>query len=194
MMSFPGDLSAQLNPARLSETRRIHNQRRRNKMKMKLRDWSRLGRFSLLSGLLLGIAVSPAPAQGASEDASGKLEGTWSNEVTVRDCGTGAALFSFPALVTFNSGGTMIDTTTGTSPSLRSPGLGKWERTGNRTYSVTVFALLFTPAGTWSGTQRLDISIFVTGNDNTFNTSSTTFDTGGIRAGAACATGVGHRL
>ena len=162
---------------------------------MKIRNWSLLGRLSLLTGLLLGVAVFPAAAEDRSEDRSGKLEGTWTEVVTVRDCGSGAALFSFTGITTFNSGGTMTDTTAGASLSMRSPGHGKWEKTGKGTYDVTVLALLFNPAGDWIGTQKLSIVAVVTGDDNTFTTTSEFFDTGGTKVGvAACATAVGHRL
>jgi hypothetical protein len=88
----------------------------------------------------------------------------------------------------------MIDTTAGASPSLRSPGLGKWEKTGPQTYRAISLALLFSPAGVWTGTQKITHLIEVNGNENVFTSQSEIFDTGGTLLSSGCATATGHRL
>ena len=88
----------------------------------------------------------------------------------------------------------MIDTTTGVSPSLRSPGLGKWEKERAQTYSAVSLALLFSPAGAWIGTQKLTHTIDVTGDQNTFTSRSEVFDTSGTLLSSGCATAIGQRL
>ena len=155
-----------------------------------------IGRLGLLSGLLFGIAMSLTSAQAADDSKSGggKLEGTWFTQVTIRVCGTDTVLGSFPAINTFNRGGTMMDTTTGISPSLRSPGQGKWEKTGPQTFSATSLALLFSPAGAWTGTQRLTHVIEVRGDEIGFTSTNERFDTSGTQLSTGCATAVGHRL
>lgn len=45
--------------------------------------------------------------QERSESQGKKLEGTWRVLVTARDCQTGAAVRTFPALLTFADGGTL---------------------------------------------------------------------------------------
>jgi hypothetical protein len=164
---------------------------------MKTRNWNVLAPLSLLSSLLLGLAVSPAPAQDAQErndEKRAKIEGTWFVQVTVRDCVSRTALRTFPAINTFNGGHTEVDTTTGFSPSERSPGLGKWERTGAQTYSATALAFLFDATGAWTGTQRLTHSIELKGDESSFTTTVQFFDTNGTPVSAGCATAVGHRL
>src|SRR5437764_12223120 len=99
------------------------------------------------------MSVALAQAGNDSNSESGKLQGTWFTQVAIRDCGTGAVLRTFSAVNTFNIGETMIDTTTGASPSMRSPGLGKWEKNGGQTYGAVSLSLLFSPAGVWTGTQ-----------------------------------------
>ena len=144
----------------------------------------------------LAIVMSVALAQAAddSNSESGKLQGTWFTEVAIRDCGTGAVLRTFSAVNTFNAGETMIDTTTGASPSLRSPGLGKWEKNGGRTYGAVSLAFLFSPAGVWIGTQKLTHKIEVSGDENAFTTRSEVFDPAGVLLSSGCATAAGRRL
>lgn len=163
---------------------------------MKLAKRNKLGRFGLLSGLVLGIAISLTPAQAMddSKSAAGKLEGTWLTQVAIRDCQSGAILRSFSAINTFNSGETMVDTTTGVSPSLRSPGLGKWEQTGPQTYTAISLALLFNPAGVWIGSQKLTHTITVSGDENVFTSTSQVFDTSGTVLSTGCATAAGTRM
>jgi len=163
---------------------------------MTTRNANRFGWFGLLSGLLFSALISVTPAQAGDDEksASGKLEGTWFTQVSIRDCQTGAVLRTFSALNSFNAETTMIDTTTGASPSQRSPGQGKWERTGPQTYSATSLAFLFTPAGVWTGTQKLTHVIRVNGDENTFTRTSGIFDTAGNLLTSGCATAVGHRL
>jgi len=150
-------------------------------------------RLALLPAVLFGIAIAISPAY-ADDSNSGKLQGTWFTDVTIRQCGTGTVLRTFTAINTFNEGETMIDTTSGASPALRSPGLGKWEKTGSHTYSAVSLALLFNPAGVWTGTQKLTHVIEVNGDENVFTSQSEIFDTAGTRISSGCATANGHRL
>jgi hypothetical protein len=100
---------------------------------------------------------------------------------------------TFPAINTFNDGGTMIDTTTGVSPSLRTPGLGKWQKTGPQTYNAISVGLLFNPTGDWIATQTLTHVIEVQGDTSTFTTTSEVIDTSGVVT-TGCATAAASRL
>ena len=140
---------------------------------MKAKNWSVVGGFGLVPSLLFGVAMSMAPAWAADDPKFGseKLVGTWFTQVSIRDCKTGVVLRAFPAINTFNSGETMMDTTTGVSPSLRSPGQGKWEKTGRYTYRATSLSLLFSSTGAWTGTQKLTHAINVNGDENAFTST-----------------------
>lgn len=155
-------------------------------------------RISLATAATLAFFVvltSPATAQTPAGSASaGKLEGTWVTQVTIRDCQTGFPLRSFPALNTFNEGQTMIDTTTGASASTRTPGLGKWEKTGPKTYSATTLAFLFSAVGTWTGTQKLTHVIQASGREITFTSTVEITDIAGNVTVNGCATAVGQKL
>ena len=163
---------------------------------MKAKNWNVFGGFGLVPSLLFGVAMSltPLPAADGPTSGSEKLVGTWFTQVSIRECKTGVVLRAFPAINTFNSGETMMDTTTGVSPSLRSPGQGKWEKTGLYAYSATSLSLLFSSTGAWTGTQKLTHAIAVNGDENAFTSTVEIFDTSGIVISTGCATAVGHRL
>jgi hypothetical protein len=149
-----------------------------------------------LSSLVLALAFSLTPTRATDESQSGsdKLEGTWFTQVTIRDCNTGAVLRTFPSLGNYLPGGTSTDTTTGISPTLRSPGFGTWEKTGGQTYSAVALAFLFNPVGTWTGMQKLSHIIRLKGDVIDYTSTVQFFDTDGKVTASGCATAVGHRL
>lgn len=108
-------------------------------------------------------------AQTASPDtAHNGLEGTWRAQLTVRDCQTGAAQRTFPAMFAFAKGGTLTVTTAGQLPSLSTSGLGVWRHTDGHNYSAVSEAFLFSPAGVWTGTQRLTRAIEIDNDADAF--------------------------
>lgn len=146
-------------------------------------------------GLMLLAAGTIMPAQDNSgATAAGKLEGTWLTQVTVRDCQSGVALRSFPAMNTFHAGNTMTDTTTGASAAARTPGLGKWDKVGPQTYTAESIAFLFSTAGVWTGVQRLTHSIVASGDEISFESRVEISDTSGNVITRGCATATGRRL
>jgi hypothetical protein len=72
-----------------------------------------------------------------------QVESTWRVIVTIRVCQTNAVIRTFPSLVTYAQGGTMTETTTAQSPTLRGPGHGVWQRTGEQTYNQVFEAFTF---------------------------------------------------
>jgi hypothetical protein len=96
------------------------------------------------------LLASGAPARAQSEDGGSHngLQGAWRLQLTVRDCQTGAMLRTFPALATFAKGGTLTMTTAGQLPSLSTPPLGVWRRTGDHTYSAVSEAFVLAPPET----------------------------------------------
>jgi hypothetical protein len=134
--------------------------------------------------------------QERSESEGKKLEGTWRVQVTARDCQTGAAVRTFPALLTFADGGTLTGTTTAFPPALRGPDHGFWRKTGQRSYLAVTQAFLFNPAGAWTSTQQITQTIEIGHNPDEFTSSASTafFDTNGNLTMTVCATAVGTRL
>ncbi|PYS94237.1 MAG: hypothetical protein DMF64_01175 [Acidobacteria bacterium] len=124
------------------------------------------------------------------------MVGTWDISVTLRNCQTGAALRTFPALASFAAGGTVIEVTTGLSPARCGPGQGVWRHMGGNTYRATIDAFLFDAEGVWTGTQRLTQIIEVRDERDEFKANATNeiFDTDDRLIQTDCATAVGRRL
>src|SRR6516225_9481468 len=87
------------------------------------------------SMLFLGSGLT-ATAQSVNAVSPNGLEGTWRVQLTVRDCQSGQALRTFPALFAFAKGGTLSVTSTGQFPALSTSGLGIWQHTNGHSYSA----------------------------------------------------------
>jgi hypothetical protein len=117
--------------------------------------------FGLTLALLLAACIPQFSAAGQGENKRGPkgLEGTWRVQITIRNCQTGDAVRTFPALSTFARGGTLNTVTAGSSPARVSADYGVWRHTGGHTYSAVSDALVFGPAGEWVGTQKVQRAI-----------------------------------
>jgi hypothetical protein len=165
---------------------------------MKLRTWNLIG-LAFLALLILAGMISAKTLLGAPERAESNgpnLEGTWRVQVTIRDCNSGTALRMFPALLTFAQGGTLTETTTGFPPALRSPGHGFWRHISDHSYLVVSEAFLVSPAGIWSGTQRLTQSIEIGDSPDQLKSTATNeiYDPNGQLITSGCATAVATRM
>ena len=164
-----------------------------------LRNLKRIAAFGATAALVLAgmlVLASGLKARAQSESQAGPLEGTWRVQLTVRDCQTGAALRTFPALFTFAKGGTLTATTAGQSPALFSPNLGVWGHTDGNTYSAVSEAFFFSPAGAWIQTHRLTRAIELSSDANEFTDTVTVeiFDTNRNLLGTGCGTSAGRRF
>jgi hypothetical protein len=165
--------------------------------KMNVRGWNTCRAAALATVMAGGLLMPAMLAQTSSPDtAHNGIEGTWRAQLTVRDCQTGEAQRTFPLMLAFAEGGTLTVTTAGQLPSLSTAGLGVWRRTDGHSYSAVSEAFLFSPAGVWTGTQRLTRAIEIDSDADAFteivklqilNTNRNPIVTG-------CATSVGRRF
>ena len=90
--------------------------------------------FLVIAATGLGLVSAQEGPKGQNGGGkSGRLEGTWEVQVTIRVCQTGAAITTFSSIGTFMSGGTMLDSTSGIPQALKTPGQGVWSHiSGNR--------------------------------------------------------------
>lgn len=96
-----------------------------------------------LAGMILTSSGSSLMAD--SGDSRSTLTGTWSVQVTLRDCTTGAPMGPVVnSLVTFHEGGTLSETAGGTGFAVgqRSPGHGIWSQKDRNTYRQKFIALV----------------------------------------------------
>jgi hypothetical protein len=150
----------------------------------------------IVCGLLVAASSMHPKARADNDESDNGLKGTWRVQVTVRNCQTGEAQRTFPALFTFATGGTLTAVTGGQPPALATPGLGVWRHTNGRTYSAVSEAFVFSPAGVWAQTHRLTRSIEIDNDADAFTDTIALeiFDTNGNVIVKGCGTSVGSRF
>ena len=114
--------------------------------------------IAIATGMVLTVASPIALA--SSQAAKRTLVGAWRTVVTLVDCQTGAPVGVPPimGLATFNLGGTMSEwgIGPGSSPALRGPGTGSWQREhGWRDYSFTFIYYRYDASGAFIGSQKV---------------------------------------
>ena len=156
---------------------------------MKKQILKAIGGASLAILILAVFAQVWVSAQEQSGNEHG-LVGSWNVQVTIRDCQTGAALANFPAMITYNQGGTMQETALGADPLLRLPGHGVWSQHNGRRYSSAFQFFRFNPDGTFAGRNIIRGAIRLGQSGNEFTTTDTVgvFDANGNLIVTACAT------
>jgi hypothetical protein len=123
----------------------------------------------VLACLLFSGSGSTVRAHSEGDESQNGLQGTWHLQLTVRDCQTGQVLRPpFPALFTFNKGGTLAATTAGQLPSLFTPALGVWRHIDDHTYSAVSEQFVFSPAGAFIQVHRLTRNIEIGNNPDEF--------------------------
>jgi len=150
--------------------------------------------FALAVMLLLTSGLGAQ--EGNSESQAGRLEGMWRLQITVRDCQTGAAQRTFPALFAFAKGGILTGTSAGLPAALSTPGYGVWRHTDGHTYSAVVEVFVFSPAGAWIQTHRLTRAIELDKDADEFTDTVKLeiFDNSGNLIVTGCATSVARRF
>ena len=124
------------------------------------------------------------------------LVGSWDVQVTIRNCQNGAALVSFPALITFNEGGTMQETANDAAPLLRSPGHGAWSRRSGRTYTAAFRFFRYNANGTFAGKNIIRQTDTLGRSGDVYSTTDTVdvLDANGNLLDRVCATSTGIRF
>ncbi len=124
------------------------------------------------------------------------LVGSWNVQASIRDCHTGTVLVTFPAMLTFNQGGTMQETANDAAPLLRLPGHGVWRHHNGRRYSLAFQFFRFKPDGTFDGRNiiRSDVSFGQSGNRYTTTDTVEVLAANGDLITTACATSTATRF
>src|SRR5205823_4691873 len=147
-------------------------------------------------GLLSGVAfIHNASARSGQGESLETLSGTWRTTVTLTNCQTGEPLPipTFPALNTFETNGTMLET--GARSRFRSPGHGTWERTGHNEFRKHWIFFRFAPDGSYIGTQEVAGTVRLTSPDAfTADGAVTLRDVDGNVVASGCAAETGTRF
>ena len=130
-----------------------------------------------------------------AQDHNRTIIGVWINQVTIRNCDTGAPLGSFQTQTTFAKGGTYLETV---APSIfRSYGNGLWNRKqGWNQYSLIQRFMRYDAAGAFigSGVVRATITLDETGNNYTSTATNDFLDVNGNVIASGCATSAATRF
>ena len=172
---------------------------------MNLEKRPRVVPFAVISALAMTVSIASAQdAQGqpssATPTASQRtIQGVWRTAVTPRNCQTGVAILTLSGLFTFNQGGTMAEygIGPGSSPALRSPGHGVWQREhGWQDYSFAFTFYRYDASGVFLGSQRVRAILELGAGGDEFASRSAieTLDVSGAVIGTGCATAVGTRF
>lgn len=150
--------------------------------------------LALAGALVLLVGQKPMSVQGASDDADGKLHGTWN--VTLKfpvcsascPCPGGMPNIPIPALQTYQKGETMLEA--GGGSLFRGPGTGSWERTDEDQFVAHFKFFVFKSDGSGgpAANEVVTSHITLTGPDS-FDAAATfdLFTPSGMVVGQGCA-------
>ena len=129
------------------------------------------------------------------------IEGVWTTAVTLLNCQTGqpVGVPPFPGLFTFHDDGTMSEfgIGPGSSPALRSPGHGVWQRErGWQDYSYTFIYYRYDSSGGFIGSQKVTSQLELAASGDAFVTKSLVeiLDVNNTVIATACASAAGTRF
>ena len=122
-----------------------------------------------------------------------QIEGVWNPIVTIRDCETEAALFSFLSMDTYIQGGSYLGEGNG-SPSVT--GYGRWRHAGGRDYTSVFQFFTFNPDGSPAGRLKVSSRMRLSDDGTAFTAADTAevTDLDGNVVGHACSTREATRL
>ena len=172
-------------------------------MNPKKRTWvapcAVIATLALTASLTAAEHAKPQRPSATPKASERTIRGVWRTVVTPRNCQTGEAFPSLPGLFTFNQGGTMSEygIGPGSSPALRSPGHGVWEREhGWQDYSFAFTFYRYNASGVFLGSQKISAALELAGNGDEFASRSVIEirDANDAIIGTGCATAVGRRF
>ena len=142
---------------------------------------------------LVSMVAATAAGQGTQ---SGRLEGTWSMQITLNDC-SGHTIRSFPTLVAFSSGGTLNEASGGTSPALATGGKGVWSHTIDSTYAFRFKDFNFNSSYVLTGWSIISGELTVDATGNVLTGPGATvevYNASGVLVASLCADAAGTRF
>src|SRR5207253_7851608 len=131
---------------------------------------------NIMAPLVVACAFVAATAFGQSTQG-GRLEGTWSMQITLTDC-SGHVIRSFPTLVVFMAGGTLTEASGGTAPALQTGGKGVWSHSTGNTYAFGFKDFTFNAQNVFTGWWIIsaDTTLHRTGNPKSARASAEVYE------------------
>src|SRR5215475_8859414 len=141
---------------------------------------------------LLTMVAATASGQGTQ---GGRIQGMWEQITTLTDC-AGHPIRSFPVMLTFHQGGTMMDSPAGAPPALRTPAQGVWRHSSDNTYGFRLKAFSFNAQNVFTGWSIIagELTVDQSGNANSGPATVEVYDPNGVLLTTSCAETVGTRF
>ena len=138
------------------------------------------------------VAAERAPREARKAE---DLEGTWSMQITLTDC-SGHVIRSFPSLIEFAAGGTVVESNGGTPQALKTPGEGVWRHTTDNSYAFRFKFFTFSPQNVFTGWTIIsgETTVDETGDANAGTATIQVYDPNGNLIATACAGVSGTRF
>ena len=162
--------------------------------------------LAMITPLAMTISIASVPnvkgkqSSAVSNASERTIEGVWRTAVAPRNCQTDAVgPFGIRGLFTFHEGGTMSEfgVAPGSTPALRSPGHGIWQREhGWQDYSLAFTYYRYDVSGAFVGSQkvRATLELGASGDEFTGKSAVEVFDANDNLVATACAASVGTRF
>jgi hypothetical protein len=152
---------------------------------------------SIMAPLVIACAsvtmiAATATGQGTK---GGRLQGTWEMQITLTDC-AGHVIRSFPSLIEFVAGGTVVESNGGTPQALKTPGEGVWRHTIDSNYAFRFKFFTFNAQNVFTGWTIIagETTVDETGDANTGSATVEVYDPNGVLVVSLCAETVGTRF
>jgi hypothetical protein len=116
-------------------------------------------------------------------------------QITLTDC-AGHVIRSFPSLIEFAAGGTVVESNGGTPQALKTPGEGVWRHTTDNNYAFSFKFFTFSPQNVFTGWTIIsgETTVDETGDANTGSATVKVYDPNGVLLVSLCAETSGTRF
>src|SRR6476660_6586735 len=152
---------------------------------------------SIMAPLVVAFALLPMVAAPATRPSmeGGKLQGTWEMQITLTDC-AGHVIRSFPSLIEYAAGGTVVEANGGTPQALKTPGEGVWRHTPNNSYAFRFKFFTFNSMNVFTGWTIIagETTVDNTGDTNAGSATVKVYDPNGVLLATVCAETAGTRF
>ena len=152
-------------------------------------------RLALVLASLVAVTIASGQDPRPVGTVGGRLQGTWEMQITLTDC-AGHVIRSFPSLIEFAAGGTVVESNGGTPQALKTPGEGVWRHTTDNSYAFRFKFFTFSPQNVFTGWTIIsgETTVDETGDANAGTATIQVYDPNGNLIATACAEVSGTRF
>jgi len=144
---------------------------------------------------VFALVTMVAPTASGQGTIGGSLQGTWEMRITLTDC-AGHVIRSFPSLVEFTAGGTVVESNAGTPQALKTPGEGVWSLVSDHTYAFLFKFFTFDTQNIFTGWTIIagTTTVNSTADTNAGSATVKVYNTSGVLLVSLCASTAGTRF